>query len=174
MKAILAILILTSSIAVAQEKAPGTAVAPGCGQSNGQFDVKTDKHQHPMTRPEGGKALVYFIEDDTKFLSRPNPTTRVGVDGVWVGATHGDSYLYFAVAPGEHHLCASWQSAVILGAGHQGAAAHFRAEDGGVYYFRVKNSWSREYPADIEFGALDSDEAQLLMSKFSLSTSHPK
>jgi len=96
------------------------------------------------------------------------------VDGVWVGATHGDSYLYFAVAPGEHHPCASWQSAVILSAGHQGAAAHFRAEDGRVYYFRVKNSWSREYPADIEFGPLDSDEAQLLISKFSLSTSHPQ
>lgn len=70
----------------------------------------------------------------------------VGVEGVWVGATRGDSSLYFAVAPGEHQLCASWQSAVILGAGHQGAVAHFRAEDGGVYYFRVKNSWSREYP----------------------------
>jgi hypothetical protein len=61
-----------------------------------------------------------------------------------------------------------------LGAGHKTAAAHFTAEDGGVYYFRVKNTWSREIPADIEFGPLDSDAAQLLMSKFALSTSHPK
>jgi Protein of unknown function (DUF2846) len=174
MKALLAVLILTSSAAFAQEQPTGTAIAPGCGPSNAKFEVKTDAHQHPVTRPEGGKALVYFIEDDTKFLSRPRPTTRVGVDGTWVGAAHNNSYLYFSVAPGEHHLCASWQTTVALGAGHKTAAAHFTAEDGGVYYFRVKNSWNREYPADIEFGPLDSDEAQLLMSKFSLSTSHPK
>ena len=75
------------------------------------------------------EAVKHYLET---LESADQEEELVGVDGVWVGPTHGDSYLYFAVAPGEHHLCASWQSAVILGAGHQGAAAHFRAEDGGV------------------------------------------
>jgi hypothetical protein len=75
-----------------------------------------------------------------------------------------------SVDPGEHHLCASWQTAVILRQGHQTAAAHFTAEAGGVYYFRVKNTWVRDLgTAGISLAPLDSDEGQLLASKFSVS-----
>src|SRR6266567_1490310 len=68
MKALLAVLILTSSAAFAQEKPTGTAIAPGCGPSSAKFEAETDAHRHPVRRPESGKAIVFFIEDDTKFL----------------------------------------------------------------------------------------------------------
>jgi hypothetical protein len=44
-----------------------------------------------------------------------------------------------------------------------------------VYYFTVKNSWLRESQImGIELVPLDSDEGQLLASKFSFSSFHPK
>jgi hypothetical protein len=174
MKVALVVLFVVSA-AWAQDKPMATAVAPGCGAIDVKFDVKADKAQHPITQAEGGKAVVYFVEDDTHFQSTPKPTTRIGLDGTWVGANHGNSYFYFTVEPGEHHLCASWQSTVGIGSRNKSAAAHFTAEAGGVYYFSVKNSWLRDSMIlGIELVPLDSDEGQLLASKFSYSTFHPK
>ena len=174
MKFVLVAVLLVSS-AWAQDKTSGTAIAPSCGPTDAKFDVRTDKAQHPITLADGGKAIVYLVEDDTHFQSNPKPTTRIGLDGSWVGANHGNSYFFFTVEPGEHHLCASWQSWIGVGSRNQSAAAHFTAEAGGVYYFTVKNSWLRESMImGIELVPLDSDEGQLLASKFPLSTSHPK
>jgi hypothetical protein len=171
--ALVAVLLICS--AWAQDKPTGVAVAPGCGPIDAKFDVKTDKTQHPIVAAESGKAVVYFVEDDSHFQSNPKPTTRIGVDGSWVGANHGSSYFYFPVEPGEHHLCASWQSWIGAGTRNKAAAAHFTAEAGSVYYFTVKNTWLRESMImGIELLPLDSDEGQLLASKFSFSTSHAK
>jgi hypothetical protein len=171
---VLTVLFLFAAPAFAQDAA-GTAVAPGgCGLDNAKFEVKTEK-QHPLGQPQAGKALVYLIEDDTEYGSFPRPTVRAGVDGVWVGATHGDSYFSFTVDPGEHHLCASWQTEVALGHGHPTAAAHLSAEAGVVYFFRVKNKWTRDFGfLGMDFQPLDPDEGQLMASKFSFSTFHPK
>jgi Protein of unknown function (DUF2846) len=161
--------------ALAQNNSSETIVAPGCGDANVKFDVRSEKSQHPAAHQEDGKALVYFVEDDSFFESRPRPTTRVGLDGAWVGANQANSYFYFSVDPGEHHLCASWQGFIGVGMGRQSAAAHFTAEAGKIYYFRVQNTWLREHgTAKIELSPLDSDEGQLLASKFAFSTSHPK
>ncbi len=174
MKSTLVAVLLISS-AWAQDKPNGIAAAPGCGPTDAKFEVKTEKAQHPVTQAESGKAVVYFVEDDTHFQSTPKPTTRIGLDGSWVGANHGNSYFYLAVDPGEHHLCASWQSWIGVGTRNNASAAHFTAEAGGVYYFSVKNSWLRESQImGIELVPLDSDEGQLLASKFSFSTFHPK
>ena len=168
------VLFLLAAPAFAQNPTD-TAVAPGCGPGNAKFEVKTESKQHPLAQPEAGKALVYFLEDDSEFGSTPKPTTRVGLDGTWIGATHGDSYFYLSVDPGEHHLCASWQTAIVLGAGRPTAAAHLTAQAGGVYFFRVKNKWERDFGfKGINLEPLDPDEGQLLASKFSLSTFHPK
>lgn len=163
------ILVFCAATALAQ-----TAEAPGCGPANVKFDVKTDKNQHPVAQPEGGKALVYFIEDDSEFQSHPKPTTRIGVDGKWVTANKGNSFSYFFLDPGEHHLCSSPQSFELS---HEitTAAAHFTAEDGKVYYFAVKNRWLLgSMIMHVELTPLDSDEGQLLASKYALSSSHPK
>jgi hypothetical protein len=118
---------------------------------------------------------VYFVEDDDMFGSNPKPTTRVGVDGVWVGATHGDSFLSFSVDPGEHHLCARWQSFVAAEARQTTGAVHFTAEAGQIYFFRVKNILVVDHiPGQLELSPIDSDEGQLLRRQYGLSTSRRK
>jgi hypothetical protein len=170
-----AVVLLFGTLVFAQDSSSPINTAPGCGAASVKFDVKTDKSPHALAPPPPGQAMVYFVEDDTEFESTPKPTTRIGVDGTWVGANHGNSYFSFAVAPGAHHLCASWQSLAVIGAHDTIAAAHFTAEAGQVYYFRVKNKWLREHAAShVDLSAVDSDEGQLLASRRALSVSHPK
>jgi len=100
------------------------------------------------------------------FSKLPRPTTRMGIDGKWVGATHANSYSYFSVDPGVRHLCASWQPTDL---DHGTAALHFLAEAGGIYFFTVKNRVT-----SISFVPSDSDEGQFLINRLALSTSRPK
>ena len=149
--------------------------APGCGPVDQKLDVKTDKKNHPVGNADGGKAIIYFLQDDREFLSHPRPTVRLGIDGQWVGATHADSYFHVAVDSGVHHLCADWQTSVGIAMGRQVAALHFTAEPGKVYYFRAKNFWQTERgPAELKFTPVDSDEGQLLVSGYSYSTSQTR
>jgi len=166
---------LISLAPFAQATDASAPAAPGCGDPNTKFDVKTGGGPHPVEL-QPGKATVYLIEDDSDFNSIPKPTTRIGVDGNWVGATHGNSYLYFFVDPGVHHLCASWQRTVVMGKGHQTEAAHFFAEAGEAYYFAVKSLFFVEQPGqvDVSLAPLDSDEGQLLVKQYRWSTSQPK
>jgi hypothetical protein len=98
----------------------------------------------------------------------------MGIDGAWIGATHGSSFFYVSVDPGVHHLCASWQRKVVLGSGDLTSAAHFTAEAGSVYYFVVRDIWALNGPRDMNLSPLDGDEGQLLVNRFSLSTFRPK
>jgi hypothetical protein len=118
---------LPAAPAFAQNKFADTAVAPGCGAEGAKFDVKTLRRQHPVAQPEVEKAVVYFMEDDSNYNSIFKPTVRAGLDGGWVGATHVNSYFYFSVVPGEHHLCASWQPAEVSAKGRARAMAHLTA-----------------------------------------------
>jgi hypothetical protein len=161
---------------LAQDNNAATAGSPGCGDDSVKFEVKTHKGQNPA-QPEAGNALVYFIEDDSNYQSIPKPTTRAGLDGKWVGATHGNSWLAFSVDPGVHHLCASWQFGPLTGLANHMAAAHFKAESGGVYYFEVKDTFlqTEGLPIkEIKLILLDSDEGQLLANKSARSTSVQK
>ena len=119
---------------------------------------------------------MYFIQDDTHFLANPRPTTRIGIDGNWIGATRATSYLFQVVEPGEHHLCASWQSSHGFNVENTAAAAHLTAEAGHAYYFLIENSYRFEprIPAEVRLTRVDSDEGELLASKSLLSSSHPR
>ncbi len=182
MKILSAFLLLAFATTCSAQNAPtGTAAAPGCGGEDTKFDVKTDRSKHPFVKSEPGKALVYFLQDDSYFEQRPRPTTRFGLDGNWIGATQSNSYFYASVDPGEHHLCASWQSLVGFNVAQKSAAAHFTAEAGGVYFFVVNDRadaagehGEQQRPAGMKLSSLDGDEGQLLMSKFGFSTSRPK
>lgn len=151
------------------------AGAPGCGANNVTFTVKTDKKQHPFPQAPDGKAIVYFMEDDTQYGASPKPTMRAGVDGQWLGATHGTSYAYFAIDPGDHHFCTSWGTP--RGPAYA-SALHFTAEAGKSYFFRVQNSW--RFPdgepviSNSELQKINGDEGQLLASEYPLATSAPK
>jgi hypothetical protein len=177
MKLLVATLLLAvASPVFGQAQSSGATSIPGCGAANIEFNVKTDDKQRLAVQPGAGKANVYFLQDDAAFLSRPRPTTRFGVDGAWVGATHSNSYFYITIDPGVHHLCASWQGFVGLDPQRREAALHFTAEAGSDYYFRAKDiaNPNEKMPAVILLKPLDSDEGQLLISQFSFSTSNPK
>jgi len=112
------------------------AVLPdACGDNKVQFEVKAvDDHAQPLT-PDAGKSLLVFVEENKVFGA--NATIRLGVDGAWVGATHGAQYFLVQLAPGEHHLCASMQNK-IFGMGNQEhyvGVETINAEAGKVYYY---------------------------------------
>lgn len=179
MKIALAVLLLAVSFpAFAQDNPLG---APGCGPADAKLGVKTDAKVHPNPDPDAGKALVFFLQDDEKFGSRPRPTTRFGIDGAWVGATQANSYFFVTVDPGEHHLCADWQNRVSLVVPTRPtAAAHFTAEAGKAYYFRARDiaitdhSGALTSDPEVKLEPVDSDEALILMNSFALSTSKAK
>src|ERR1039458_8277054 len=98
MKAVFILMLLTLS-AFAQQEAP---VAAACGPKDVKFEAKLDDSQHTLAQPEAGKTLVYFIQD----IGAVNciggcMTTRIGLDGAWVGANQHNSYFSMSVEPGE-------------------------------------------------------------------------
>jgi hypothetical protein len=167
-----AALLLASSL-LAQETPAANLGSPACGAPDTRFDVKTDREQHPA-QPEPGKALLYFIQEDSNFAYVPKPTTRFAIDGKWAGATHKNSYFYVSLDPGVHHLCASWQTSEDSATTRNTAAAHFTAEANAVYYFDAKDSFPHGGLASLTLTPLDSDEGQLLTGKFEFSASQPK
>lgn len=157
-------------------------MGPGCGAANIKFDVQTTKRPDATPSLDSGKALVFFLQDDAKYNAMPRPTTRFGIDGAWVGATHANSYFYVSVDPGKHHVCANWQSDVTpfqFGVRKRStAAAHFTAEAGKSYYFRAQDIVFTDHTGaiksepEVKLTPVDSDEAQVLINSFSFSLSH--
>ena len=171
---------------------PATLVAqtgPGCGSANIKFEVSTTKRAPAVPSLDPARARVFFLQDDLRFQGGVRPTTRFGIDGQWVGATHANSYFYVDVDPGEHDVCANWQS-VHFGTNfgvpkRATAAAHLTAEAGKTYYFRAEdttkmgptggeNATEVVTRAQVVFGPVDPDEARVLINSFSFSSSHAK
>jgi len=176
---ILSILLFTSPV-FAQDSAAVAKAAAACGPADVQLDVSTDKNKHPAATPDGGKALVYVVEVYEKLVDTINigsPTTKVGLDGAWVGANKGNSYFFFFVDPGEHHLCANWQSH-LRRVSKLVSLAGFKAEAGKAYYFRARiipqSSAVGGQVASLELEPVNSDDGQLLVASSSFSTSHPR
>jgi hypothetical protein len=163
--------LLVAAPALGQSQATDLRTAAGCGPSKIQFDVKTDKKQHTLTQPESGTALVFVIEEETSdqnYLQIGHSTTRIGLDGNWVGANHGNSYASFAVRPGNHRVCSDVQSIVVK---NLSGAADLVAEAGKTYYYRVE-VWDgdHERPPQVRVKAVDESEGLLLISKSAYST----
>jgi len=178
MKNIFVFLLLASSAFAQQET---TASAAACGPKSANFDVKMDESQHALAQPEPGKALVYFIQDLGLVSCLGHcGTTRIGLDGTWVGANQHNSYFSVSVEPGEHHVCASPQGRFVPTmtssyAAVRSAFAHFTAEAGKVYYFRVRRfGFGGQYQELFDLDAIDSDQGKYLIAWYPLSTSHQK
>ncbi len=166
------ILILLAASAFAQDQSP---FVPGaaCGPRNTNFDVKRDESQHTLAQPESGKARVYFVQD----IGQVNclggcVTTKIALDGAWVGANQHNSYFSVSVEPGEHHVCANQQSHISY-LSRLVALTHFTAEAGKVYYFRTR-AFGGTNQVLFDLDAVDSDQAQYLIASYPLSVSHPK
>jgi hypothetical protein len=166
-----AVLLFASSVFAQNQTAPANPQSAACGQYDVHFDIKNDLGQH-VAQLEPGKALVYIIQDeDHPDCLKCDTTTRVGLDGSWVGANHGDSYFFFSVEPGEHHLCAN--RLPQLGVTTKPISLiGFTAEAGKSYYFRIHAIYGGVSYSD--FAAVNSDEAQYLISVSPYSVSHPK
>jgi hypothetical protein len=156
--------------ASAWAQSPQNLVRPTCGYGDVSFKVKLDDKQHTLAQPQPGKALVYFIHDAGSWEVLAYPTTKMGMDGAWAGANHGDSYFFVSVEPGEHHVCATLQSSFV---DDRVEFAHFTAEAGQVYYFRTRLVMSRQVEL-LELEALDSDQGNYLIATSPLSVSRPK
>lgn len=145
--AVLPLLVAALSLS-AQSAAP---VQPaGCGASATHFQVHKAKTA-PVLTASADHALVVFLVDDAAFNYVPGPTTRAGLDGQWIGATHGKSFFSFAVDPGPHHLCANWEpfntsgalSGVNVGFNNRFSTTEFTAQPGQIYFFLVRNSYGQ-------------------------------
>jgi hypothetical protein len=173
----------------------------GCGKSDVQFKVKTDKKSSAPGAPEAGKAQIIFVES-VKGPFGTAPVARFGVDGTWVGANRGISYFVVSVDPGEHQLCVSRQSPAKSEREDVGKAT-VHVEAGQVYYYRFKierievgyrkrgdgggagmgeglpntpDMTARDLPTmdTVDFTALTEDEGRNVLKIAAISTSVPK
>src|ERR1700683_2368259 len=129
----LVVSVSTSVFAFGQDQSAIRAAEAACGQTNVEFRVTTDS-SHPVPQPDAGKALVYVIEEQDLQAWRAQ-TTRAGMDGAWLGANRGNTYLSFSIDPGEHHFCVDWSSSGF----ERGLVSltNLTAEPGKIYYLRA-------------------------------------
>jgi hypothetical protein len=130
----------------------------GCGPQKTQYEVTLDTPDKGVIAPSPGKARVYVIE--IVGANNAGTTTRVGVDGNWVGANTGKGYVSFEMEPGEHHICADWQSMLKVKQQDGGAMA-VKAEEGRTYYFVVG---VLVQALDFSLTEVDEAEGQWLLS----------
>jgi hypothetical protein len=168
MKSALIFFLLASPV-FAQTGVPPVSALSACGPSDVNFDVKPDRTQTVVV-PPSGKALVYVIGDIGE-SGYGWITLKVGLDGSWMGANHGNSYFSFSVAPGEHHLCANWQEKSKIYSSLYSVAS-FSAEAGKIYYFRTRASILGGLRLDLE--AVNDDEGRYQVELFPPVSSRPK
>jgi hypothetical protein len=143
--------------------------AGGCGLATVNFNVTSPNDGAPAPTPQAGKALVYVVQqmENGAATSREAATTRVGVDGNWMGANHGNTYFYFQVDPGPHNVCVDWQSTIKQRA-QLASAANLNAVAGTTYYFQVRTHDSTTYdPGYVKLKLVDAAEAHLLLGSSS-------
>jgi uncharacterized protein DUF2846 len=162
---LLAVVLLGAVPAPAQDSGAAELTAAGCGPISQSFDVKTTDSQHPVSQPEAGKALVYFV---VNYYAAP--TMRMGVDGTWMGANNGKSYFFFQVAPGEHNFCVAWQSRAFKKSSmHAGEAIRLNVEAGKTYYLRLTSGYTR-----LHLELADEAEGHFLIGSSEYATFKPK
>lgn len=179
---IILVLALLATSAVAQDNVSLMSSEAACGPANVRFSATADATQHPVPQPEPDKALIFVVEDlgqckdclhGRNIVSDvDSAVVKIGADGSWVGADRGNSYLFFSVTPGEHHLCMNWQSRLSLRS-HAFAMAGLTAEAGKAYYFRAR-VFPGENNYSFELDRVDGDEGKFLVAASPYSVSHPK
>jgi hypothetical protein len=180
MKLAFVVILIAASVS-AQDSASTSFPLSVCGPMSVKFQIKIDDPQSPSVTPERGKALVYVIEDQ-QFKAAKDVIVRIGLDGAWVGATQGNSYLSFPVEPGEHHLCANMMPG-LLSPGRRVSLFGLTTEAGGVYYFRARTIGGPSSALDrnglddtisIDLDLLNRDEGKLLVDFSSRSVSNAR
>ena len=163
MKAALAVLLLSMSVSATAQTADAI-YKQACGPLDAKFVVEQAKGQPPAV-PEPGKALVYFIQKQ----SGAPFTTRVGLDGAWLGVLLNDSYIFASVTPGEHHACA----ATLNRKRPEVELLNFTVEAGKTYYYLARGIGGPYAVGTMAFGPADRDEARYLIASDAQSVATP-
>ena len=175
--------LLGSTVVVAsqgQDLRKTAAAKEACGAQEASFDV--DALRAPASVPiDPGKALVYVIEQESSTpafcIGRCGGITlKLGLDGRWIGAVNGSSYTMFSVAPGEHHMCANWQSHAKK-LSEKVVLQDFTAEAGKTYYFithDLATSPEAGSMANITFESANPAEAKMLIEAYPQVKATPK
>jgi hypothetical protein len=169
---------LLSTLCLAQTKdAANAARAVACGSPTQTFDAHRTSAPGTPDTPSPGKSLVYIVETQDAqgiCIAKCNITSKVGLDGAWVGATSGNSFIAIPVDPGAHHLCTAWQS-IRRDYSRFVALDEFTAEPGKTYYFRIHlNITTPDVMASYSLAAINEDEGKLLLASSARSDSKPK
>ena len=158
---------------------PQSFAAPplaACGDEKTSFDVERGEVKDQIAQPEPGKATLYIVElfnlrDKGKF---GRPTLKHGIDGRWIGATQGFTYLSASLEPGEHHLCSRWQSHFGK-LSDQVSLYNFIAEPDKIYYIRAQiNVMGDNDVLSMDLAPVSTDEGRYLISEAARSVSKPK
>jgi hypothetical protein len=166
-KFFIAFLVLSASALSVAAQNPAPAAHNGCGDPNLRFSVSSDPGFHPHLPTPGRAQVYYFQDDDVAGLRRP--TTRVGLDGQWVGAGRGTNYFVIDVDPGKHALCANWQDPGTFSRDQQPEAAlEFTAEANQVYYFHAVSTFHGASRVGLTLAPLKVDNLQDLLENFPL------
>jgi hypothetical protein len=152
--------VITSILSLMLFATGAEAQRSACGEPTTKFEVKTLPADSPKVEAE--KAVVFIIERDLTTRTFATPSTRLGMDGEWLGATSGNSYSFFEVTPGVHHLCADTKFGGLGGEGQ--AFLHFKANAGSTYFFEVRNTRVGDELRDVALEQLDEDEGEYLVS----------
>ncbi|MGD0732753.1 MAG: hypothetical protein ABR956_15930 [Terracidiphilus sp.] len=136
------VLLLSALLLTAVQARAATVLQGACGDDSSKFDVtaQEDAPKPAFAPPSAGKSLIVFIERNSyKTTHFGYATVRFGIDGSWIGANYGNSYLTAEVDPGVHHVCANWQptsfsTAKKTDAENKNAVDTFTAEAGKVYF----------------------------------------
>jgi hypothetical protein len=172
--AVIAVIGLTLWVlpAAAQTTAsPVRSPLSACGDDRTIFDVSRGEMKDRRDPPAPGKATLYIVEfyglGDTGRMNRP--LLKHGLDGEWIGATQGITYVSASIAPGEHHLCSMWQE--HGNPWHNTSLYNFHADAGKRYFFRAQID-DKAYYVDLQ--PVSDDEGRLLVSQAARSISRPK
>jgi hypothetical protein len=176
LRSVVAGLVIAVVLLVCRAGAQTQPPLAACGPETTQFTTSHGEvgDAAPPESPE--KATVYVIEiynlaDKGRFA---RPTIRVGMDGSWIGATQGFSYLRFPAEAGTRHLCVRWQS-VFGRLSQQVALLNFDAEAGKTYYLRVPIAVEGNSGAiSIDLQQVSEDEGRFLVSEAARSVSKVK
>ena len=170
---------LLASAAAAQSAPSAASPIAACGDEAVTFSVERGPvGDNPAAVPSPGQATLYIIElynlrDKGRFN---RPTIRQALDGSWIGATQGFTYLKASIAPGTHHLCSRWQSH-SSSLSDQISLNNFNAVAGQSYYFRVQISVEGDSGGgaiSIDLVPLSEEEGRFLVSEAAQGGSKPK
>lgn len=149
-----------------------------CGDPSAKFTVRPGAWNQPTVSIGKDEARVYVIQETVipsmsalKIFGAP--TVEVGINGRWMGATRGQSYVVLPVQAGVNHFCARVKLSMYLWPAScfsSGNTVLLRLQvvAGQTYYVRARAYHISEENGTfcaINLDTVNSDEGKLLLAE---------